>query len=143
MRQPSTDDGSNNDRRSGAQPSTSSVEWIAAAVGLAVLAGCVAYLVYVGLSSPEGPPIVEVEAIDVHPQRGQFLVRFRARNDGNSTAVELVVEGKLIGGEKVFETAQMTIDYLPRNSEREGGLFFSRDPAEYRLVLEPVGYSAP
>ena len=37
----------------------------------------------------------------------------------------------------------MTLDYLPQDSERRGGLFFTEDPAAYELVLRAQGYAEP
>ena len=35
------------------------------------------------------------------------------------------------------------MDYLPPGSEREGGLFFSRDPRRHEVRLRAKGYVDP
>ncbi|ORE98611.1 TIGR02588 family protein [Aurantimonas sp. 22II-16-19i] len=126
-----------------APPSTSPVEWLTAAAGFAVVAAMVGYLAFIGWSRPEGPPAVEVSLVAIVPQKGHHLVRFEARNEGNSTAAGLVVEGRLERSGEVVETAQVTIDYLPQQSVRDGGLFFDADPSGYELVLAARGYMTP
>lgn len=131
------------DERSAYAPSTSPWEWFTAAVGLLLISVTVVYLAYVGLTRPDGPPSVDIEVVDVRRQEGQYLVRFRARNDGNSTAAALVVEGRLEEGGRVVENAQATIAYLPQRSVRQGGLFFSKDPSGHALSVSAVAYSTP
>lgn len=125
------------------QPSTSPVEWLTAAAGFAVVAAMVGYLAFVGWSRPEGPPEVAVSVVAIVPQKDHHLVRFEARNDGASTAAGLVVEGRLERSGEVVETARVTIDYLPQQSVREGGLFFDEDPAGYELFVSARGYLSP
>jgi uncharacterized protein (TIGR02588 family) len=43
----------------------------------------------------------------------------------------------------MIESSTSTIDYLPGESQRGGGLFFEHDPQTLRLVLRPLGYEEP
>ena len=65
-----------------------------------------------------------------------------AKKDGLlvSTPTTILVLGT-DGG--TIETSDTTLDYLPGRSEREGGLFFSRDPRGFDLRLRPKGYMKP
>jgi uncharacterized protein (TIGR02588 family) len=122
---------------------TSRIEWAFAALGALVLVGLIAYLTYFALTKEETAPIVSVEALSVAPAEAGHLVRFRVRNQANGTAAGLQVIGELREGERTIEQREATIDYLPAYSSREGGLFFSRDPGQYQLVLSVGGYAEP
>jgi uncharacterized protein (TIGR02588 family) len=118
-------------------------EWIVAAVGALLVVGIVGYLVFLAVSRDEAPPDVRVVAARVVAQQGGYVVRFRAINAGAQAAVQLLVEGQLVGSDGVTETSEATIDYLPPGAEREGGLIFSRDPREHELHLRAKGYVDP
>jgi uncharacterized protein (TIGR02588 family) len=62
---------------------------------------------------------------------------------GGQAAAEVLVEGELAGEAGPHETSEATIDYLPPDSEREGGLFFGRDPSRHELRLRAKGYVDP
>ena len=55
----------------------------------------------------------------------------------------MTVTGQLLDGETVVEEREMTFDFVPPESSRRGGLFFSEDPDAWTLRLEPQGYQAP
>ena len=64
-----------------------------------------------------------------------------ARNTGGEAAAELGVEGSAqIGG--TVETSDTTFDFLPPDSVREGGLFFSGDPRG-SLTLRVLATASP
>jgi uncharacterized protein (TIGR02588 family) len=118
-------------------------EWVVAAIGAALVAGTIGYLVFLALSRDEAPPDVQVVAGSVHAARHGYVVEFRAINAGAKAAAELLIEGELEGPDGVVETSEATIDYLPPRSEREGGLIFSQDPRRYELRLGAKGYVDP
>ena len=47
------------------------------------------------------------------------------------------------GRGKVVEKSSTTIQWVPAHAERQGGLFFSRNPLDYELKLRPQGYERP
>jgi uncharacterized protein (TIGR02588 family) len=118
-------------------------EWVVAALGAALVAATIGYLVWLALSRDDAPPDVRVVAGRVHALEHGWLVQFRAVNAGGQAAAELLVEGELTGPDGVIETAQATIDYLPPRSEREGGLIFREDPHRHELRLRARGYVDP
>lgn len=122
---------------------TSPWEWAIAAVGALLVLGVVAAMLHEALGRPSTPPRVELTVDTVIATGSGHLVEFRARNRGSRTAAMLVVEGELRGDTGTVETAQTTLDYLPEGSERSAGLFFTHDPARYRLELRPKGYDHP
>ena len=60
-----------------------------------------------------------------------------------ATAAAVQIEGELVEGERVLATSQVTLDYVPGNSERRGGLFFRENPQAYDLEIRALGYAKP
>jgi uncharacterized protein (TIGR02588 family) len=118
-------------------------EWVVAAIGAALVAGTIGYLVFLALSRDEAPPDVQIVSGSVHAVQNGYVVEFRAINAGAKAAAELLIEGELEGPDGVVETSEATIDYLPPRSEREGGMIFSQDPRRYELRLSAKGYVDP
>lgn len=123
--------------------STSPLEWAIAALSGLLLAAVLVYLAVFAISEPEAPPAVTLSVASVTTTPGGYLVVFRADNAGGAAAASLQVSGELREGQTVVETSQATIDYLPQQSERSGGLFFTRDPEDLELSLRAEGYSEP
>ncbi len=123
--------------------SASKLEWAAAAVGLVLVVGMVAFIAYYALTTEAKAPAVTVEVIGVESVADAYLARFRAKNRSSATAAALRVEGELRQGQTVVESSQATLDYLPPFSERRGGLFFQQDPRRYELRIAPKGYAEP
>lgn len=118
-------------------------EWAMAALGALLVFGAIAYLAYQALGRDETPPDVRLVTERVHALEQGFVVLFLARNHGAQAAAQVVIEGELSGPEGPVETGEATLDYLPPRSEREGGLFFSRDPRAFELRLRARGYAKP
>jgi uncharacterized protein (TIGR02588 family) len=112
-------------------------------MGALLVAAAIAYLVHQALWRDETPPDVRLAVERVLRLQEGYLVEFRATNRGAQAAQELVVEGTLAGPGNVAEMAEMTFDYLPPNSYREGGLFFTGDPRRGELRLRTKGYARP
>lgn len=125
-------------------PEISRLEWAAAALGLLLVLAAAGYLVYEGVSAPDGPPDVTVRADTIVPVHGGWLVRFTARNEGGSTAAGATIQGVLTDdGAREVEREHTVIDYLPRGSARRGGLVFRADPRRDRLELRLTAFEAP
>lgn len=135
--------GSPSGRAEAHEEATSIWEWVAAALGALLIASAVGYMLYYGLTHPEGPPRIALEQLSVVPTDGGYLVRFRAKNEGNSTAAGLLVGGELKENGSTVEESEATLDYVPQQSEREGGLVFTRDPERYELQLRVKGHAKP
>ncbi|MBJ6127097.1 TIGR02588 family protein [Microvirga splendida] len=122
---------------------TSKWEWVAAACGLLLVLGTLGYIVYYALTTEAKIPDITAEAIRTEPTRGGHVVQFRARNHSSTTAAGLQITGELRQGSSVVERSEITLDYLPPFSEREGGLIFQEDPARYELRIAPKAYREP
>jgi uncharacterized protein (TIGR02588 family) len=119
------------------------LEWLIGALGALLLVGTIGFLVWHALGRDEAPPDVRVVIEGVLELQNGYLVQFRALNEGGATAAQLVIEGELSGPDGPVETSEATLDYLPPRSDRQGGLFFARDPRGLDLQLRARGYAKP
>lgn len=124
-----------------AQPSR--WEWLTAAVSTILVLGVIGFMGYQALSTPDVPPLIAIEMDSVMVGGQGYLVEFRARNSGQRTAASLLVEGELRADTGLVEKSEATIDYVPAQGHRRGGLYFSNDPRRYRLEIRPKGYDRP
>jgi uncharacterized protein (TIGR02588 family) len=124
-------------------PTTSVSEWIVAIASAALVVALLGFLVYEGVRSPRTPPEVTVEVDSIQRAGPGYLVLFRAKNSGHTTAAEVLVEGELEGESGKVERSETTIDYVPAGGEQRGGLYFNRDPRRSRLRLKAHGFRDP
>jgi uncharacterized protein (TIGR02588 family) len=124
-------------------PTTSVTEWIVAISSAALVLALLGYLVYDGTRSPRTAPDITIEIDSIQKAGAGYLVLFRARNGGRTTAAEVVVEGELESDSGKVETSEATIDYVPARGEQRGGLYFREQPQRARLRLRAHGYRDP
>lgn len=118
------------------------LEWGVAALGVLLVGSTVGFLLFEALTGGDRPPEVVLRVVATEPSGEGFLVRLEARNLGDEAAAELNVEGSVERGGRTVETSDLTFDFLPPASAREGGLFFSEDPRG-ALSLRALGYREP
>ena len=119
------------------------LEWIAGGIGLVLVLMTGAVIGHEALFGDSTPPAVTVEARAVHAVKGGWLVEVEAINSGGSPAAQVAVEGELTLAGTEPETADASFDYVPDQSRRRGGLFFTHDPRGGQLVLRAKGYAEP
>lgn len=117
---------------------TSWIEWVVAAASALLVLAAVGYLFYEALGKTQTPPNIRVTATAIRPMGDGYLVEFAAENRGGTTAASVEVEGTLAA-----ETASATLDYVPAEGRRTGGLYFSSDPRSHPLALKATGYARP
>ena len=122
---------------------SSLLEWIVAAVGILLVSGVIVFLIYRGATKGDMPPKIKIEIESVVKADENYLVNFRVINAGEITAAGLTIEGELKNGEKSEETSDVTLTYVPSDSERHGGLIFTKNPNEYKLQIRAKGYEQP
>ena len=126
------------------QDGTPVLEWISAAIGLVLT---VAMLGFIGWQAwkrtGDEPPAIKVHVQHILPAGDGYVVEFVVVNLSPATAAAVQIEGELIEGERVIATSQVTLDYVPGNSERRGGLFFRENPQAYDLEIRALGYAKP
>ena len=128
-----------------AKPDSSQIplaEWIVSAIGLLLVGATVGYLGYAALTVEDSPPDIQVEIVAVLPLREGYLARFSAINHGGLPANEVTILGEHgLGAER--EASQAVVDFLPAGSEKGGGLFFRRQPAQESIKVRATGYQEP
>jgi uncharacterized protein (TIGR02588 family) len=117
-------------------------EWVTAAAAAAVVAAAVVTLLIAGRHE-RTPPRLSVRVEAAEPAGPYFRVRFAVRNDGGTTAAEVVVRGELRNASTSAETGEVTFDYVPDGSERRGALLFTTDPRTAHLAVRALGYREP
>src|SRR5918994_3682111 len=105
-------------------PTTSVSEWIVAISSAALVLALLGFLDYEGVQSPSAPPDVTIEVDSIQKAGSGYLVLFRARNGGRTTAAEVLVEGELETDAGKVERSETTIDYVPAGGGQRGGGFF-------------------
>ena len=119
------------------------IEKLIAAAGLLLVLLVSGSLAYEALTHNGGPPDIEVQVNDIQRVGAGYLVHFNASNSGEATGAQVRIRGELWQGKEVVEESIATLSYVPDGGEQEGGLFFERDPQEYRLHLSATGYEKP
>lgn len=133
-----------NSKKASPQPQNPSrLEWLVAALSLVLVLGTVGFLFYQALFGETTPPDISLQVVAIVPSSGGYLVTVQAQNRGGETAAELVVEGELLSAGETLETSELTFEFVPAHSSREGGLFFRHDPAGGRLELRAKSYREP
>ncbi|HET7718022.1 MAG TPA: hypothetical protein VFK86_20535 [Bauldia sp.] len=125
---------------------TSPWEWAAAGIGCLILGAIVGYLIYEGTILPPQayPEIAVVGETPVALSDGTFLVPIEVENHGHVTGAGVGVSGALLDADgTVIEESTVTFDFVAQHSIARGGLYFTADPRERRLVLRVEGYTDP
>lgn len=120
----------------------SPIEWMVAAVSALLVLGAAAFLLRSGAQAPS-PPRITLRVDSVVRVGDRYLVEFRARNDGRTTASGLTVEGEVRSAGNTVERSQVTLDYVPAGGSQRGGLYFGTDPRRGHMRLRPMGYERP
>lgn len=119
-------------------------EWVVAGIGALLLAGALAFLAQHALSGGGAePPRPVIVVQDIVAQPGGWVVLLRVHNQARKTAADLRVSGVLTRAGMELERSETEFQYVPGHSSRDGGLFFRRDPREYRLDLRAESYQDP
>lgn len=119
------------------------MEWIAAALGVLLTVGMLAYLLREGLSERNGPPVLTVATEPPVAAGGGFVVPVVVRNASSATAAAVEIRGTLEQGGRVVEERRLSFTYVPGGGEARGGLVFQHDPRGGRLSVIPEGYEEP
>ncbi len=122
---------------------TSPWEWVVAALSGVLVLGAIGFMLQEALSEPSSPPRIEIAVDTIIATRNGYVVEFRATNRGTTTAAGLTVEGELKSATGSVEKSEVTVQYVPAEASRQGGLFFSHDPQRYQLEIRPKGYARP
>ena len=119
------------------------LEWLLGSIGALMVAGAIGFLAWSGSATGDSSPDIRVEVERILQQRNGWLVLVRVFNEGGSAAAEVTVGGELTTPDGTAEAAELRLDYLPSRSDRQGGLFFTRDPRGHDLKVRALGYAEP
>lgn len=120
------------------------LEWLVFGTGLVLILLVTGYLAYDAVTLGNEPPVIGVELGTVEPRGETYIIPVTLHNQGDETAENIVVEVTLMNGDQEIETAEVSIDFLPRQSTRSGWVTFTTDPATVDDVSPQVlGYQAP
>lgn len=111
--------------------------------GFLVVAAMAGYLFYNAAWGDDRPPDITANVESVEQNGKDYLVIFKARNEGGEAAANVKVEAVLRMGIMDTESATTTLNYIPAGSTREGGFFFRSDPRRGRLTLTVTAYQKP
>lgn len=139
------EDGKGEDRKRppAARGVTSPWEWAVGVLGALLVGGTIAFMLWETVALDQTPPDIVIQVDSVTQTRAGWLVEFRARNLGTTTAAQVNVEGELRADTGVVETSDATIDFVPGRSFRRAGLLFSEDPRRHRMEIRTKGYDLP
>ena len=119
------------------------IEWAVAIISTVLVLAMLAYTFYQGVSNSSRPPLITVQADSVIDTPGGYLVMFSATNAGDETAAAVQISGALMRDTLSVEESDATLDYVPSQAVRRGGIMFAQDPRMYRLELRATGFSQP
>ncbi len=119
-------------RKSGKIAPRTTAEWVSLVISLLLLAVVVGVVVKLWLSETQEPARFKIEIGAARNDGGQFYLPFVLTNEGDQTAAEVTVEGR-IGDAGNEETSTTTFDFIPGHARQEGVLVFSGDPATAQL----------
>jgi uncharacterized protein (TIGR02588 family) len=124
-------------------PNIAVLETVFAGLGAILAAGTLGIILWKGLAGSDGSPAVEARVTRVEAQGGGHLAEIEVFNGGDVAAAGLEVEGTLERDGETVETAATTFDYVPSQSRRRGGLYFTEDPKTGTLKVAPKSYVMP
>ena len=117
------------------------LEWTVFAGSVLLLVALVVALASAG--GPARPPELRVTLGDPERSIAGFRVPVTVENEGDETAALVDVEVRLEGGGADVERAELTFDFVPMRSRREGWATFARDPRCCRVVARVTGFQRP
>jgi uncharacterized protein (TIGR02588 family) len=130
-------------RRKLVRPHPHWIEWTTGLLSTALVATLTGVILYHAVTSEDAAPALSV-TITAQRQTAQgFEVSFIVANGGKKTAAGVPVTGRLLDGNEALEEREVTIDYVPAQSQVEGALLFAADPAVHSLEMRASGYRDP
>lgn len=116
------------------------LEWVSAALGLAIAVGLLGIIGREALVHGDGGdvPILAAQIEGIESTPSGYVARIAVTNSSGQTAARVELEGKAGG-----ETSHASIDYVPGRSRAEGGLLFQDDPRQGGVTVRVTGFQLP
>ncbi len=120
------------------------LEWLVFSVSLLMLLTIVGYLVYQAVQYKPEAPEIYAEAVADPSELAPNRYKVTVSNQGGTTAEEVIVEFKLYKAGEELEASELQIAFAPKESQREGWVIFSNNPADAdSVVARVVSYKKP
>ncbi|MGH7663539.1 MAG: hypothetical protein ACRENI_04480 [Gemmatimonadaceae bacterium] len=120
------------------------LEWLVFWIALAIVSGTVGLLAFAALRHEPRPPGIRVRADSARAAADHYIVRVVAENTGDRTAGSVQIDVVLFRGGAAPEHSTVVLDFLPRQSTRDGWVTFDTDPRTAdSVVARAEGYVIP
>lgn len=117
---------------------TNFLEWSVFGLGLLLILGVMAYLVFQLSTHNPAPADLSVEFIQVPTSNNPYKYQISVQNSGGKTAKNVIVELSLVKAGALLERSEISFDYVPYTSKRLGWVIFGTNPAEADSVTSKV-----
>jgi len=122
----------------------SAMEWVVGIVSATIIVAILCFLIVEAWHGGNSPPQIAIVAdASTAMAQGGYVTPFTAVNAGDTSAGNVRIEASLFAGNEVVETSSAILQWVPARGKQRGGLFFSRDPRQYRLAMRATGYQHP
>jgi uncharacterized protein (TIGR02588 family) len=121
------------------------LEIVATAISALLIASLLGVLIWDAFQ-PNAPPAFATHAGRVTSASGAYRVPMTVRNVGDDAAKEVVVHLELVASDSVLTESDITIDWLPGNTNKELVALFARPatgPTPTGVRAEVRGYVRP
>ena len=124
------------------------LEWSVFAFSLVLVLGTLGFLAYDALTQGQDAARLEVRPGAIRetgaPSARFYVVPITVFNKGDFTAEGVAIEVVIEKNKREIERAEVEIAYVPRRSQAEASVVFSRDPRkEGELKSRVIGYQEP
>lgn len=118
------------------------MEWILAGLAAVAVLALFGYLVYDGLTSGQGGPLIELRRGDITGTDPLYL-DVTVSNTGHGAAADLDIEGQADRPSGEPAAAHVTLDYAPAESDKSITLVFPADIDRDSIELHVAGFREP
>lgn len=120
------------------------LEWTVFYIGLVIVVGILGYLTYLLVAFEPSPPDITLVYRHEPSSNAPYRFHIKLKNEGNETAEEVQIELVAMKNNEMAESALLDIPFLPRQSEREGWVILTQDPAlADSLYARVISYKKP
>ncbi|SDL28258.1 TIGR02588 family protein [Catalinimonas alkaloidigena] len=126
------------------KPEKNGLEWSVFGISLLLIAAALAFLGYLWATRQPTPPDLQATAHPAEPHADYYAVPVTVTNQGGMSAESVQLEVVLETQGQALETGELTFDYCPRQSTRNGWVGFHHNPAQADTVrVRVVSYLEP
>lgn len=125
--------------KSARTPPTPLLEWVAAALGLAIAIALIGIIARDAVAGDDGDlPILAARVEGIEAMPGGQVLRVVVTNDSAGTAAGVEIEGR--AGEEI---SSASIDYVPGHGQARAALVFKRASPASGATVRVTGFQLP